>query len=344
MFFYAVFMKIREYLKLARSFNAVLTGVSPVMGAVAMQEYNVGVLVVLFLIGFLGHSFGFVLNDILDFNLDNKSREISDRPLISGTISLKNAWIFAIGCLALAFVIAFALAYPSANFFPLVLMVVSAASIVVYNVISKKYPFMDVFVGAGIFFFILYGAVAVSGSLSAVSDLAWIVCVLGTVQVMFMQIVAGGMKDIENDFLQGARTAAVRMGVRVNNGKLKVSRSFFAVAFVLQIVDIVLVFSPFFLFSSFSQISVLTYVQFALLGLISVLMLVLSYRLLTMKDFVRKQARKYIGSHYMINFALVPVMLMTLNPYAILIAFMPALGFVLSNVVLHGTLLQPKTM
>ena len=31
---------IREYLKLARSFNAVLTGVSPVMGAVAMQEYD----------------------------------------------------------------------------------------------------------------------------------------------------------------------------------------------------------------------------------------------------------------------------------------------------------------
>jgi len=337
-------MKIREYLKLARSFNAVLTGVSPVMGAVAMQEYNIGILFVLFLIGFLGHSFGFVLNDILDFNLDRKSTEISDRPLISGTISLKNAWIFALACLFLAFIIAFVLAFPSGNFFPLLLMVVSAASIVVYNVISKKFPFMDVFVGAGIFFFILYGAVAVSGSLSGVSNLAWIVCVLGTVQVMFMQIVAGGMKDIENDFLQGAQTAAVRLGVRVSHGKLKVSKSFFGIAFVLQIIDIVLVFSPFFLFSEFSKISFLTYVQWALLGLISVLMLVLSYRLLTMKSFVRKQARKYIGSHYMINFALVPVMLMTLSPYAILIAFMPALGFVLSNLALHGTLLQPKTM
>ena len=32
---------IREYLKLARSFNAVLTAMSPPLGAIAMQQYDI---------------------------------------------------------------------------------------------------------------------------------------------------------------------------------------------------------------------------------------------------------------------------------------------------------------
>ena len=57
---------IREYLKLARSFNAVLTALSPVMGAIAMEQYNIGILFILFIIGFFGHTYGFVFNDIVD--------------------------------------------------------------------------------------------------------------------------------------------------------------------------------------------------------------------------------------------------------------------------------------
>jgi hypothetical protein len=63
-----------------------------------------------------------------------------------------------------------------------------------------------------------------------------------------------------------------------------------------------------------------------------------------MEQFERNKARKYIGSHYMINFSLVPIMLMTLNPWAGILVFFPAIGFIISNIVLHGTLLQPKTM
>jgi hypothetical protein len=63
-----------------------------------------------------------------------------------------------------------------------------------------------------------------------------------------------------------------------------------------------------------------------------------------MEHFERTRARKFIGSHYMINFIIVPIMLMSLNPWAGLLMFFPGLGFILSNLALHGTLLQPKTM
>ncbi len=335
---------IREYLKLARSFNAVLTGISPVMGAIAMQQYNILILLILFLIGFFGHTFGFVFNDIVDYKIDKTSKEISDRPLISGTISLKNAWIFALGCIFLAFIIASVLAYNSSNYVPLIILALSALSIILYDLISKKLPFMDILVAIGIFFFILYGASTQVQNISDISLLAWFVCILGSIQVLFMQIVAGGLKDIENDYQSGAKTAAVALGVRVKNKRLYASKSFQLLAFSIQIVDIVLIFTPFFILERFTESLFLAMFQLLTLGIISGMMLFLSYQLMNMGTFKRKKARTFIGSHYMINFALVPILLMTLNPWAGILVFFPALGFILSNLILHGTVLQPKTM
>ena len=335
---------IREYLKLARSFNAVLTGISPVMGAIAMQQYDLGFLCILFLIGFLGHSFGFVFNDIIDYRIDKSSEEISDRPLLSGTISLQNAWVFAMFCIVLAFALAIFIAYQTGIYYPIIILLGSAISIIVYDLISKKLPFMDVFVAIGIFLFILYGSATQVQSIYQITDIALIVCVLGSIQVLYMQIVAGGFKDIENDYKKGANTAAVKLGVRVINQKLIVSNSFKIVAYSIQLIDIFLVFLPFLLYASFRSSLLLNIFQWICLSFIALLMLFLSHNLLTMPIFERKQARKYIGSHYMINFALVPILLMSFNPWAGILVFFPALGFVLSNIILHKTILQPKTM
>lgn len=337
-------MIIKEYLKLARSFNAVLTGVSPVMGAIAMQQYSILTLFMLFLVGFLGHTFGFVINDIIDYKIDKSSQEISDRPLISGTISINKAWAFAIISMALAFVIAFYISYTTQYYFPIVLLALSAIFITIYDLISKKLPGMDIFVALGIFFLILYGASTNVNSISQITRLTWIVCILGSIQVLFMQFIAGGMKDIENDYKSGAKTLAVKMGVRVINGKLMVSSSFKTLAYGLQIIDLIVVFLPFFVVWNINNLSTLQYIQWAIIALIGIILFFISYKLLSMKRFERNRARKFIGSHYMINFTIVPIMLMSLNPWAGLLMFFPGLGFILSNIILHGTIAQPKTM
>ena len=97
---------IREYLKLARSFNSFLTGISPVMGAISMGDFNLIHLTILFFIGFFGHTYGFVINDIFDYEIDKHNKELNDRPLISGTISMRKAWIFAILALIISFLLA----------------------------------------------------------------------------------------------------------------------------------------------------------------------------------------------------------------------------------------------
>ena len=335
---------IREYLKLARSFNAVLTGVSPVMGAISMQESDLFFLFILFIIGFFGHSYGFVLNDILDYKIDKDSEEISDRPLISGTISIRNAWLSAIFSLLIPFIIALYISYTSNNYFSIIILILSALFITIYDLISKKIPFMDIFVSIAIFLFILYGVSTQVTSLTQIPLIAWLVCILGSIQVLYMQIVAGGLKDIENDYNKGARTGAIKLGVRVKNSILYVSKRFKIVAFGIQTINIILIFLPFMLIREFQGITIISYFQWFVLIFIAILMFYLSFQLLHMGTFVRKKARKLIGSHYMIHFALVPILLMSFNPWFGLLVFFPGLGFILSNIVLHKTLLQPKTM
>jgi len=337
-------MKLREYLKLARSFNAVLTGISPVLGAVAMENFDVIELILLFLVGFLGHTFGFVFNDIIDYKIDKTSKEISDRPLISGTISIKNAWIFASITFLLAFIIALYISYKNQNYFPLILLAISASFVIIYDLTSKKLLGMDIFVAFGVFFLILYGSATSIINLNEISELAWIVCALGSIQVLFMQFIAGGLKDIENDYTRGAKSIAIKLGVRIVDGSLKISSKFKALAYGIQLIDLIVVFLPFFIIWNINELTLLQYLQWIIIASIGVIMFLLSHKLLSMKRFERMKARKLIGSHYMINFMIVPIMLMGINPWVWILIFFPALGFIISNIILHGTFLQPKTM
>ncbi|MEA2053983.1 MAG: UbiA prenyltransferase family protein [Candidatus Thermoplasmatota archaeon] len=328
---------IREYLKLSRSFNAGLTGISPVMGAISMGESHLLPLFLLFLVGFFGHVYGFVVNDILDLKVDKLSAELGDRPLVSGKISGRGAWIFAITSMVLSFIIAAFLSFHYYSFFPAFpILVLSALSITIYDLISKKYPAMDVFVGAGIFLLILYGA----SSIGNLTKLAWIVCGLGTIQVLFMQFIAGGLKDAENDYMAKANTLAIKMGVRVENKKMFVPSLFKVLAYTLQIVDISLLFIALFFIFGFER----SIMQIAVLIPLSIFMVFISTKLLRMKEFERDKARTLIGMHYYVNFSLVPVMLTVINPWIALLIFVPFGAFILSNLTLHGTLLQPKTM
>jgi len=328
---------IREYLKLSRSFNAGLTGIAPVLGAISMQEYRLFPLFLLFLVGFFGHVYGFVVNDIMDLGVDKLSNELKDRPLVSGKISKRAAWAFAILSMIFSFLIAVHLAFHYYSFFSFPLLILSAVSITVYDAISKKYPAMDVFVAGGIFLLILYGAASINPCLTT---LAWIVCGLGATQVLFMQFIAGGLKDVEHDYKAKAKTLAIALGVKCENKKLFISFPFKVLAYAIQTLDIILLFIPLiFIFELKESI-----IQIAVLIPLCIVMLGISKKLLGMKKFNRDKVRKFIGGHYYINFSLVPIMLTIMNPWVGLLVFVPFGAFVLSNLTLHGTVMQPKTM
>lgn len=328
---------LKEYIKLTRPFNLALTGIAPVLGALSMNENNLFSLFVLFIIGCLSHIYGFVFNDYLDVKIDRKSGELIERPLVSGAIKRKNALFFAVGSMILSWILALYFFRTPYNFLILISILIFADILAtIYNFVSKKTPGMDFFVASAVFFLIIFGAATVSLDLTR---FAIIVAFIGGTQVLFMNMVNGGLKDIDHDCVAGGKTVAVALGVKVEKGKMTTPNSFRIVAYSIAFVHLFLVFTPYL----FLNIEYYTW-QIIILILLSAITLYFVTKMLTMKSFIRKNVRKNIGLHVIFMYALAPVMMMSLNPYIGFLAFVPPLGFLLSNLILHGGALKPETM
>ncbi|MCX6663264.1 MAG: UbiA family prenyltransferase, partial [Euryarchaeota archaeon] len=153
---------IRDYIEITRLFNMGLTGVAPVLGALAM--WNVDTLtplklVILFIIGGLAHSYGFVINDFIDIKIDKLSKDLIARPLVRGSITRRRAAFFAVFCMIGSFLLSLVFFSELRNYIFLILILLLAYSFAtVYDIASKKYPGMDLFVAGAVFFLILFGA------------------------------------------------------------------------------------------------------------------------------------------------------------------------------------------
>ena len=348
---------VAEYLKLARSFNLALTAVGPVFGALAMGEGSILRLLLLFMVGAGAHIYGFVLNDYIDMRIDSLSGELRQRPLVSGTISPRAALSFALSGLVTMLLVGYLSMSFSGTLNPssetlvfgqprvMSILVMAAVLATIYNLMSKHLPGMDIFVAAAVFFLCVFGDASTAGDIIYISRLGWVICTLGGLQVLFMNIVAGGLKDIDHDSRGGGRTLAVALGCTVEGkeDRLTIPSIFRALAYLLQLLFLLVLFLPFVLGLivppfPWAAIVIMT------LAALTVAMLCTSFLLLHQTEFQRDRMRKYIGTHYILNYILVPVMLASVNPYILLLTVVPPLGFVLSNMLLAGSAMKPKTM
>lgn len=330
---------IREYIEITRFFNMGLTGVAPVLGVLSMWTLaapDPWTLLVLFVIGCLSHAYGFVLNDIIDINIDKLSIELTRRPLVSGHITSRCAAVFAFLCMAGSFVLFVVFFYNRPNFFILFcILLVAFLFATIYNIASKKYPGVDLFVAGAVFFLILFGATTVGSP----TPLAWIVCCTGGLQVLFMNMINGAIKDIDHDKQGSANTIAIRLGAHVHAGVISLPLSFKTAGFLIEIARTVLVFLPFFLLLVTASVW-----QIALLVVFVVLTFVFIYRLFSIKVFQRNRIRKMIGIIVICMYATTPVMLSSINVSIMLVALIPPLWFFTTNLMLHKTVFEPKTM
>jgi len=340
---------IKEYLKLSRLFNMGLTGVAPVLGALSMwkvDETSLLMLFILFIIGCLSHIYGFVINDVIDFKIDKLSKELTTRPLVSGTITRKKAAYFAIISMILSWVfVIFFYFYRDLDIISLLILflIIMFADFLstIYNFISKKYPGMDIFVASAIFVLIIFGAATVSIESLMSTPLLWIIALIGSIQVLFMNMINGAIKDIDHDAEGSANTLAIRLGAGVTKGMMTLPLSFKTTGYLIEVTRSFLIFSPFiFLFEDFPIIIW----QILILLILTALTFFSIFKLFSVKTFKRNKVRKYIGIIVIFMYATTPVMLYSINPYIIIVALIPPLWFVFSNIILHKTTLVPKTM
>jgi len=332
-------MMLRDYIELTRLFNMGLTAVAPVLGALSMWDVGsleLWRLCVLFLIGSMSHIYGFVINDVIDIRLDKLSKDLSARPLVRGSITRRAAVIFAISCMIGSFLLS--LVFFSDMFRYLVLagiLFIAYFLATVYNIASKKYPGMDLVLASAIFFFILFGA----WTIGAPTTLAYLVALIGGIQVLFMNMINGAIKDIDHDKQGSANTVAIRLGARVQAGTMVLPLSFKSTGYLIEVIRIVLVFLPFVILG----LSASPW-QVALLVVLSLATFYSIYRLFSIKTFDRAKIRKCIGIIVIFMYATAPIMLSSLNIYIILAALIQPIWFFASNLVLHKTMFEPKTM
>jgi hypothetical protein len=215
----------------------------------------------------------------------------------------------------------------------------------IYNFSSKKYPGMDIFVVGAIFFGILFGAATVSVQDLLSSPLIWIVATIGALQVLFMNMINGAIKDIDHDKDGCANTLAIKLGASIHDEKIVLPPTFKAVGYGIEIFRSILIFIPFIIipsFTDYSDAAILARVVF--LVIFTILTLQAIKKLFSITTFERDSIRKCIGVIVIFMYATTPIMLSTLEFYIILIAFIPPVWFICSNIVLHKTVLAPKTM
>jgi 4-hydroxybenzoate polyprenyltransferase len=333
---------IRDYIEITRLFNMGLTGVAPVLGALAM--WNEGTLtplklVILFIIGGLAHSYGFVLNDCIDIKVDKLSKDLIARPLVRGSITRKRAAFFAVSCMIGSFLLSLVFFSELRNYIFLILILLLAYFFAtIYDIASKKYPGMDLFVAGAVFFLILFGA----STIGTPTTLAYIVALIGGLQTLFMNMINGAIKDIDHDKEGSANTIAIRLGANIHARAIALPLSFKTTGYLIELGRMLLILIPFtpFVIPSLH----LSLWQIAVLVIFEVLIFVSIYKLYSIKTFDRTRIRKSIGIIVIFMSATTPIILSSLNIYIALVALVPPLWFFGSNLALHKTVFEPKTM
>lgn len=327
-----------EYLCLIRPQGAAFTGAVIIIGSLIMTgQRNMLHLSILFIIGVLGHIFGFVLNEYVDIGVDEKSQYLNEKPLVSGVIPKNHALFIALfACFgAYALTIIF-----FQSMFPLLFLSLAFLSGGIYDAIGKKIPGSDVFVGVASFFGCLFGASTVSIHFT---NLVYIVSLSVFVYIVFSNAVVGGLKDAYHDHLAGAKTTAIRMGVKVENGKMLITKKFTVFAYTVNPIYIGLIVLAGFQPELNIWLSDIYMIHVIVLFLVFLVFATL-YKFWHPPKFDRPRLIRILGIHELTAYSLGPIILLPIIglKFTLFLLLLPLFWMLTVNFILYGKPIQPQ--
>ncbi|MFA5102402.1 MAG: UbiA family prenyltransferase [Candidatus Thermoplasmatota archaeon] len=327
-----VIKTVFEFAKLSSAHFIFLTAIIPLTGAIAMGEKDLFHLTILFLIGLSAHIVGFAFNHYMDIEVDRLSSATMKRPLPSGNISRRNAFLYILvvlflGCLLIVYYYGVVL---------LLLYLVGIFLAGLYDSYSKRISGMDFVLASSVVVGVVFGAATVSFRFT---PLIAVLCVLAFLQTLNLNLVAGGIKDADHDYLMQSQHLSTRLGVKVDQGVFQIPPAFQFIAYLLAGSYALGVF-----LSLLFQVINLDGSLILLLLLINVLFFIITYKMVHLKRFHRQQVRKYVVLQYTINWFNIPILLMSVAPLAGFLLLYPIIGLIVSNVILYRTILRPQVM
>ena len=310
---------IADYFRLMRIPGIVGLAMTPVVGALTVNSFSLTVLAPLFLIGVISKIYGFVMNDYVDIEVDKLSNDLKDRALVKGTISKQTALGIIITTWILGYLAVFVFFYRADPLFymGLVCIVISDILGIIYNVYGKKLIGSDFLIALSECMFFLFGAF-MALSIGTPGVLTWIIFIILFNEQLYMNVVAGGLKDADHDYKRGVKNIALASGVKVkNDNSLHIPRSFKIFGLGERVCSSILVFFPFLFFGVEYY-----WWQIPVLLLFVVLLLYSSGNMLTMKTFNRKNIRKQIAVQLLIWHLFIPIILLSIIGYVYLLALL----------------------
>jgi 4-hydroxybenzoate polyprenyltransferase len=277
---------IKEYARLMR-LKAMGISTIAVFGALSVTgSLEIWHFLCLFLIGIPFNILGFVLNDINDLEIDKKSKELSERPLVKGTVSIRSAKIVSIICVVLIFSLTI---FFFRDLFVLLILTISVFLGMVYDFWGKRFLGSDFILAASIALFCFFGALTVT---HRIEKFTLIIVPLIFIHVLFFNMIEGGFKDAKNDKESGAKTIAVALGITTDS-KFFIPKSFRIIAIIVELSAAFLVFLPFVLFPEMYHFEY-WYIQLIILILLTMSLVRTMVTMLNMKFFDRVNVRNII--------------------------------------------------
>jgi len=328
---------ILEYLRLLRLQTGAATASAPLIGGLIMGQRYINSLVILFILGILYHIFGFVLNEYIDVEIDKKSSDLRDKPLVSGTIDKNKVLFITLICSLCSYAL---IIFYYRSIYTISLFTISLIFGGLYDFYGKKIIGLDFSLAGGFFFLCLAGASTVSTDFNV---LVYLVCLIYFFQIVFNNAVEGGIKDAEHDIIGGAKTLATFIGVNVIQGKIKMNKSFVVFSFSLRVIFLLLLIfiglQPQIMFWSDRHILEIIIT----LILIIILFITLSSFLKSIR-FDRSKLKKLFSIHEMTSYFIFIIVLSPLLGFLITIFLLliPLLWYLALNTILYGKLLEPR--
>jgi 4-hydroxybenzoate polyprenyltransferase len=152
---------------------------------------------------FAMRSAGCVYNDVVDRDLDRKVERTRLRPLASGRVSLRSAWLLIAGLSLAGLLVVLQL-----NLTAAVVAIVSLAPVAAYPFMKRITWWPQAWLGIVFSWGALIGWPAVTGSLSWTPFLLW----FGSIAWVIGYDTLYAIQDIEDDALVGVKSSARRLG------------------------------------------------------------------------------------------------------------------------------------
>jgi 4-hydroxybenzoate polyprenyltransferase len=331
--------RILEYLRLFRLQGAAGTAAVALITRLVMEDkpHNLFLLFVLFIICLLCHIFTYVFNEYIDIKIDKESQDLKKKPLVSGTISKNHALLIAFIATFFAYILTIIFFW---SLYAICFLTLALLFGGIYDLFGKKIPGSDLLIAGSTMFLCLFGASTVS---SDFSNLIYIISFAILFHVIFDNAIEGGLKDVDHDFLAGAKTTVTRLGVKVLNNKIIVTKRFVIFAYSTKIIFMILIF----LASLQPEVNIWFsgkyMIQIAVIFLIIIIFGTL-YKFWHPPDFNRPKMIRLFGIHEITSYFLGPIILIPLigTWYALLLLLVPPVWFIIVNITLYGKPMQPR--